>query len=79
MAGIVTAALVLILPWFWPTLEEPARGGGGDISGPVDFIGTRYHPESHFWPLQLLESALVLALAAAAIVAAFAFLRRRHR
>lgn len=65
----------MIRPWFWPTLDGPARGGEGDISGPVEFIGTRYHPESHFWPLQLVESALVLTLAAAAIVSAFALLR----
>lgn len=78
--GLITATLVMVRPWLWPTLDGPPRGGGdGGLFGLVDFIGTRYHPESHLWPLQLVESAIVLTLAAAAIVAAFALLRRRHR
>ncbi|GAA2269739.1 hypothetical protein GCM10010145_00010 [Streptomyces ruber] len=36
-----------------------------------------YHPASHFWPLQLVETGIVLAVAAALTVAAFALLRRR--
>ncbi len=36
-----------------------------------------YHPSSHFWPLQLVETGIVLALAAALTFAAFALLRRR--
>ncbi|MFE0174361.1 hypothetical protein ACFWZ2_18765 [Streptomyces sp. NPDC059002] len=36
-----------------------------------------FHPASHFWPLQLVETGIVLALAAAAIYAAFRLLRRR--
>ncbi|WP_320780770.1 ABC transporter permease [Streptomyces sp. CRN 30] len=36
-----------------------------------------YHPSSHFWPLQLMETGIVLAVAAALTVAAFALLRRR--
>ncbi|WP_329273615.1 cbb3-type cytochrome c oxidase subunit 3 [Streptomyces sp. NBC_01451] len=36
-----------------------------------------YHPASHFWPLQLVETGIVLALAAAATAAAFWLLRRR--
>ncbi|MGW0875896.1 ABC transporter permease [Streptomyces sp. NPDC002740] len=35
-----------------------------------------YHPESHFWPLQLTTTALVLTVAAALAVAAFVLLRR---
>ncbi|MER5434377.1 ABC transporter permease [Streptomyces sp. NPDC002588] len=35
-----------------------------------------YHPESHYWPLQLTTTALVLAVAAALTVAAFTLLRR---
>ncbi|MFH8800279.1 hypothetical protein ACH4F6_11885 [Streptomyces sp. NPDC017936] len=38
---------------------------------------TTYHPESHFWPLQLVETGVVLAVAALAAVAAFRVLRRR--
>ena len=36
-----------------------------------------YHPSSHFWPLQLTETGILLALAAAATAAAFWLLRRR--
>ncbi|WP_030784885.1 hypothetical protein [Streptomyces sp. NRRL S-920] len=36
-----------------------------------------FHPSSHFWPLQLMETGIVLALAAAATYAAFLLLRRR--
>jgi len=36
-----------------------------------------YHPSSHFWPLQLMETGIVLALTAAATAAAFWLLRRR--
>ncbi|WP_327316132.1 ABC transporter permease [Streptomyces sp. NBC_01235] len=35
-----------------------------------------YHPESHYWPLQLTTTALLLAVAAALTVAAFVLLRR---
>jgi hypothetical protein len=36
-----------------------------------------YHPASHFWPLQLVESGILLALAAAAALIAFALLKHR--
>ncbi|MCX5411139.1 hypothetical protein [Streptomyces sp. NBC_00059] len=36
-----------------------------------------YHPASHFWPLQLVETGIVLALAALALALAFRVLRRR--
>ncbi|MFF3613828.1 hypothetical protein [Streptomyces sp. NPDC002580] len=36
-----------------------------------------YHPESHFWPLQLVESGVLLAVAGLATAAAFALLRHR--
>ncbi|MEH0577607.1 ABC transporter permease [Streptomyces sp. B21-108] len=35
-----------------------------------------YHPESHYWPLQLTTTALLLTVAAALAVAAFILLRR---
>ncbi|MFD8573153.1 hypothetical protein [Streptomyces sp. NPDC059639] len=38
-----------------------------------------YHPPSHYWPLQLTESALTLTLTALAAAAAFTILRRRTR
>lgn len=37
-----------------------------------------YHPASHFWPLQLVETGILLALAALAVFAAFRVLRRLH-
>ncbi|MGW0117793.1 ABC transporter permease [Streptomyces sp. NPDC003327] len=37
-----------------------------------------YHPASHFWPTQLIETGVVLALAALALFAAFRVLRARH-
>ncbi|NML49912.1 ABC transporter permease [Streptomyces sp. R302] len=37
-----------------------------------------YHPFSHFWPTQLIETGIVLALAALAAFAAFRVLRARH-
>ncbi|MFE8963362.1 ABC transporter permease [Streptomyces iakyrus] len=36
-----------------------------------------YHPASHFWPLQLMETGLLLAVAALAVATAFVLLRRR--
>ncbi|MFE2035341.1 ABC transporter permease [Streptomyces scopuliridis] len=39
---------------------------------------TDYHPASHFWPLQLMETGIVLVLAAAVVFAAFRVLRRSH-
>ncbi|MFC8825085.1 ABC transporter permease [Streptomyces sp. NPDC057137] len=37
-----------------------------------------YHPTSHLWPLQLVETGIVLLLAAACVFAAFKVLRRIH-
>jgi hypothetical protein len=45
-------------------------------SGLTDFWATR-HPESHFWPLQFMETGVLLAVAALATAAAFRLLRRR--
>ncbi|MER5281702.1 hypothetical protein ABT025_39245 [Streptomyces sp. NPDC002809] len=39
---------------------------------------TDYHPASHFWPLQLVGTGIVLVLAAIAVALAFRVLRRRH-
>jgi hypothetical protein len=36
-----------------------------------------HHPAGHFWPLQLVEAGIVLALAALAVLAAFRLLNRR--
>lgn len=36
-----------------------------------------FHPSSHFWPLQLMETGIALALAALAVLIAFRLLKRR--
>lgn len=37
-----------------------------------------FHPVSHYWPTQLIETSLLLALAAAVLYAAFRLVRARH-
>ncbi|MFE7758301.1 hypothetical protein [Streptomyces sp. NPDC057418] len=37
-----------------------------------------FHPASHFWPIQLVETGILLVLAALALALAFRVLRRRH-
>ncbi|MGX9890235.1 hypothetical protein [Streptomyces sp. NPDC002276] len=45
----------------------------------VDITGyyVDYHPAAHFWPLQLVETGIVLALTALVLAVAFTLLRRR--
>ncbi|BBC34404.1 hypothetical protein SGFS_056980 [Streptomyces graminofaciens] len=47
--------------------------------GRKDVVGyyTEFHPSSHFWPMQLVETGIVLALAAALVLGSFWLLRRR--
>ncbi|OKK25298.1 hypothetical protein AMK09_03905 [Streptomyces sp. CB02488] len=45
----------------------------GAVSQYVD-----YHPTSHFWPLQLIETGILLVLTAVAVALAFRVLRRSH-
>jgi hypothetical protein len=45
-----------------------------DVTGVLQ----EHHPFSHLWPLQLVETGIVLALAAAAVYAALLIFRRRH-
>ncbi|MFH8467313.1 hypothetical protein [Streptomyces sp. NPDC017991] len=40
-------------------------------------VWATFHPRSHFWPLQLAESGIVLGIAALAATAAFVLLRCR--
>ncbi|WP_369145536.1 ABC transporter permease subunit [Streptomyces sp. R44] len=58
---------------------------GSDVPGggcrPDEAISAQYldyHPFAHFWPTQLIETGIVLALAALAALAAFRVLRTRH-
>ncbi|AZQ35736.1 hypothetical protein EJ357_21390 [Streptomyces cyaneochromogenes] len=45
--------------------------------GTPRFTSATFHPRSHFWPLQLVETGILLAVAATATLAAFWLLRRR--
>ncbi|MGP4046297.1 hypothetical protein [Streptomyces sp. 2A115] len=56
-----------------------AMSSGSDCVPNPDFAGyySTYHPKSHFWPLQLVDAGIALAVAALATAAAFWILRRR--
>ncbi|MFI9212850.1 hypothetical protein ACIGW7_32575 [Streptomyces sp. NPDC053253] len=58
------------------TRPDKAAQCMADRGGVVEFIDT--HPSSHYWPIQLVETAICLALAALALYAAFRVLRTRH-
>ncbi|MEU1178029.1 hypothetical protein ABZ464_10320 [Streptomyces sp. NPDC005820] len=58
------------------------EGGDAEMRRCLDDLGvtgyyTSYHPESHYWPLQLMETGIVLAVAALATAAAYWLVRRR--
>ncbi|MFF9344367.1 MULTISPECIES: hypothetical protein [unclassified Streptomyces] len=55
---------------------DSARQCMTDRGGVLEFVDI--HPASHYWPLQLVESGICLALAALAAYAAFRLLRARH-
>ncbi|MCK8681575.1 ABC transporter permease [Streptomyces lichenis] len=56
-----------------PESSEACMQARGGVTYFVD-----YHPASHYWPLQLVESGILLALAALAVAGAFRVLRRLH-
>ncbi|WP_030554350.1 ABC transporter permease [Streptomyces exfoliatus] len=68
--------------------RTPGTDGGGDLWSKIeaqclarnDVTGqyVDYHPESHFWSTQLIETGVLLALAVLAAFAAFRVLRARH-
>ncbi|MFI6409172.1 hypothetical protein [Streptomyces sp. NPDC050548] len=60
-------------------IPDPCAGAGQACLAAHDVVGhyRDYHPSSQFWPLQLTETALILAVAALATAAAFALLGRR--
>jgi hypothetical protein len=73
----------------WPTVSRFAPGSidlprsvlqvTWDTSMPhgVGISHATFHPPSHFWPLQYVESGLLLAVAGTATAAAFLLLARR--
>ncbi|MEU5579386.1 ABC transporter permease [Streptomyces huasconensis] len=58
-------------------LPKPQTGAACPADTTITGWYMDYHPRSHFWYTQLIETGIVLALAAAAIYAAFRLLRRR--
>ncbi|KQX59586.1 MULTISPECIES: ABC transporter permease subunit [unclassified Streptomyces] len=57
-----------------PSQDQSACLAAKNITGQyVD-----YHPQSHFWPTQLIETGILLALTALVAFAAFRVLRTRH-
>ncbi|MFD4558557.1 ABC transporter permease [Streptomyces sp. NPDC058469] len=54
---------------------EPCRTGYAKLDA-VSYYND-YHPQSHYWPLQLTATAIILAVTAALTVAAFRLLKRQ--
>lgn len=71
--GSVDASGETVSSVLCPGYLDSCHSGGGGVT---DFATV--HPPAHFWPIQLVETGIVLALAAVATYAAFAVLRRRH-
>ncbi|MDQ0581918.1 ABC transporter permease [Streptomyces rishiriensis] len=74
-SGLVTATGAHIAD---PGCGSTIVAGCKTVYADLDATGfyTTYHPESHYWPLQLTTTALVLAVAAALAVTAFVLLKR---
>jgi hypothetical protein len=75
-------------PDLWPTLTRTSprrvhlphdawRLRSGETGETGDGYYATYHPRSHYWPLHLMETGIVLAVAVLAAIAAFTVLRRR--
>ncbi len=84
--GLARTTLTYARPHLWPwvTRTSPLHTGYrtprnvlvGD-QGALTEYSVQYHPASHFWPLQLVETGIALALTALALGVAFTLLRRR--
>jgi hypothetical protein len=90
--GTAFAAMALVQfllgrcrPHLWPTVTRtspkpfalPQNAWQGPTGHDAGGYHAVWHPASHFWPLHLVETGIVLALTALATVAAYAVLRRR--
>ncbi|WP_327396169.1 hypothetical protein [Streptomyces phaeochromogenes] len=64
-------------PKLWPAVPGDGSGSGTWPNDSWVLDGGASHPESHYWPLQLVETGIVLAVALLATGAAFWVLRRR--
>ncbi|MBT2444202.1 ABC transporter permease subunit [Streptomyces sp. ISL-36] len=75
-SGLITTTGQRLPGWY---CAEPIDEHG--LCRPDENIAVQYidyHPASHFWPTQLIETGILLALAALALFAAFRVLRARH-
>ncbi|MFE5212030.1 ABC transporter permease [Streptomyces sp. NPDC056600] len=69
----------------WDCYDAARRQSGFDADGYFDClrkegitdVWTTYHPKSHFWPIQLVESGIWLAVAALAVFLSYRVLRNR--
>lgn len=64
-------------PWF-ECYGEPQLAGVCRDDMDVASVYAHFHPVSHYWPTQLIETSILLALAAAVLYAAFRLVRKRH-
>ncbi|MFI6409173.1 hypothetical protein [Streptomyces sp. NPDC050548] len=67
--GLALTTLGFARPHLWPTAAR------GSVVRTDSYVG--YQPGFHFWPLQLVETGIALALAALLLATAFTLLRRR--
>ncbi|GGT55394.1 ABC transporter permease [Streptomyces purpureus] len=75
-SGLISTSGQRLPGWYCP---EPLTENGicrSDVDIAAQYID--YHPASHFWPTQLIETGIVLALTALVLAAAFKVLRARH-
>ncbi|MFJ7271050.1 ABC transporter permease [Streptomyces sp. NPDC099050] len=65
------------IPGYYCAPEAETRGFcRADVDVTASYAD--FHPSSHYWPIQLIETSILLALAAAALYAAFRLVRKRH-
>ncbi|MFB8081642.1 ABC transporter permease [Streptomyces sp. NPDC056013] len=74
--GLLGATGERLSGWFCTPDTPPGAACRPDEQVTAQYLD--YHPGSHFWPTQLIESGILLALAALALYAAFRVLRTRH-
>lgn len=74
--GLISTTGERLSGYFCP----PAPGVRSTCRGDMDISASYadFHPASHYWPTQLIETSILLALAAAALYAAFRLVRKRH-
>ncbi|MER7951052.1 ABC transporter permease [Streptomyces sp. NPDC096079] len=74
--GLITADGRRLPGYYCYGSDVPGGGCRSDEAISAQYLD--YHPFAHFWPTQLIESGIVLALAALTALAAFRVLRARH-